>query len=92
MGVYIKRMAMPISCADCPLRCYDIDDQKYCGASGNSIRFEIKRPSDCPLVEIPSSHGIMIDINEFLEEFSELESYRTAMSLFEIIQEEDGET
>ena len=60
MGVYIKNMEMPISCANCPLRCYDRDDHKFCGATGTAIRFGIIRTFDCPLVELPP-HGDLID-------------------------------
>ena len=65
MGVYIRGMEMPKSCANCPLRCYDRDDHKFCGATGKAIRFGIIRPFDCPLVSVPD-HERLIDADALL--------------------------
>ena len=53
MGVYIKGMDMPISCEKCPL-CYDY----LCCSIDNSLHmFLYNRHPNCPLIEIPDSHG-----------------------------------
>ena len=39
------------------------------------------------VIEIPP-HGSLIDMDDFLQECSELESYRTAMKLCEVIEAE----
>lgn len=63
MGVYIKGMEMPKSCARCFLRV---------GQCSRRIYME-NRPSDCPLIEVPEPHGDMKDINhinQVLDRFS----------------------
>lgn len=67
MSILIKSMEMPISCANCPLRCYDRDDQKFCGATGNAIRYELSRPENCPLIEVPEPHGRLIDADALIK-------------------------
>lgn len=56
MGVYIKGMEMPDNCALCPMW-----DAGNCLVAAEAIICEYaKRPSDCPLVPVPS-HGRLID-------------------------------
>ena len=50
MSVLIKGMEMPMSCEVCRLRFN----------CAESIRLS-KRPIDCPLVEVPTPHGKLID-------------------------------
>ena len=54
MGVFIRGMEMPKSCADCSI-----------GWCNNLILFsESKiRADNCPLVEVPEPHGDLIDRN-----------------------------
>ena len=66
MGVYIKGMEIPKSCADCALyrfgctmeaKCWNM-----CAASGKDLDnlFDIGVPVWCPLVPVPE-HGRLID-------------------------------
>lgn len=66
MSIFIKGMEMPKACGDCG--CYD--DVYQCGATGNTVRYEgdpdgnigwDERPNWCPLVEVPTPHGRLID-------------------------------
>ena len=76
MSVLVKGMEMPKNCGGCPLRASCV----------HRIYLEY-RPDYCPLIEIPP-HGSLIDMDDFLQECSELESYRTAMKLCEVIEAE----
>ncbi len=63
MGIYIKNMKMPKTCAKCPffepysIACFithyflDRDDYRF------------GRDKDCPLVEILTPHGRLIDVD-----------------------------
>lgn len=73
--IAIKDREMPKNCAGCFLRV---------GQCSKRIYME-NRPSDCPLTEVPEPHGELIDMDDFLSEWSELESYRTAMRLCGVI-------
>ena len=67
MGVYIKGMAMPKTCNDCELR-----DSFDCWITNSYIeaRFS-KRNDNCPLVEIPTPHGVLKDTTAFDERIRE---------------------
>ena len=60
MSILIKGMEMPRTCNDCGLR-----DSFDCWITDSYIeaRFS-KRNEDCPLVEIPTPHGRLIDADE----------------------------
>lgn len=60
MSILIKGMDMPISCEKCPL-CYDY----LCCSIDNSLHmFLYNRHPGCPLIEIPTPHGRLIDASE----------------------------
>ena len=65
MSVIVKNMEMPKTCNDCGLR-----DSFDCWITDSYIeaRFS-KRNEDCPLVEIPTPHGDLVDRNELLAEY-----------------------
>ena len=59
MSILIKGMEMPKNCTGCPICCglpYQYRDEKG------------RRP-DCPLVEIPTPHGRLIDADELKTAF-----------------------
>ena len=60
MSILIKGMEMPKTCNDCGLR-----DSFDCWITDSYIeaRFS-KRNEDCPLVEIPTPHGRLIDADK----------------------------
>ena len=66
MSVIVKGSIMPLMCEECP--CYDCDDYS-CKATGRGVieyRYD-GRPDNCPLVEIPTPHGRLIDADRFLD-------------------------
>ena len=66
MSLIIKGSIMPLMCGDCP--CYDGSDYA-CNATGRGVieyRYD-GRPDNCPIVEIPTPHGRLIDADRFLD-------------------------
>ena len=65
MSLIIKGSIMPLMCEECP--CYDCDDYS-CKATGRGV-IEYRyhgRPDNCPLVEVPTPHGRLIDADELI--------------------------
>lgn len=60
--IYIKGMAMPKGCYDCPLLDGEYGDCKV-GATGLYDPYR----DDCPLTEVPESHGRLIDADALIE-------------------------
>lgn len=56
MGVYIPTMIMPSDCDYC-----DLYQRGYCGAKGARVQCEEGVDADCPLVEVKTPHGRLID-------------------------------
>lgn len=66
MDILIKGMGMPLMCGECP--CYNESDYS-CNATGRGVieyRYD-GRPDNCPLVEVPTPHGRLIDADAFLK-------------------------
>ena len=61
MSIILKGIDMPISCEKCPL-CYDY---LCCSIDDSLHMFLYNRHPNCPLVEIPTPHGRLIDGDEF---------------------------
>ena len=60
MGVYIKDMEMPKSCWECR---FELNNM--CRATINRMRVEsCDRHPDCPLIEVRTPHGDLIDRGE----------------------------
>lgn len=64
-SILIKGMEMPLNCAECPIA--DIGAEFfYCE------KIELKaetRPCDCPLLEVSTPHGDLVDRDELLAEY-----------------------
>lgn len=64
-SILIKGMTMPETCEECP--CYRHDSMDGAHAYQCNITFNVNnwgltgRPSDCPLVEVKTPHGRLID-------------------------------
>lgn len=69
MGVYIKGMEMPKSCAKCEL--FGEYGCPFIGAVGYALT-KGKRNEDCPLVPVPD-HGRLIDADAMREAVGEVE-------------------
>lgn len=60
MSVIVKGMEMPKNCWECSLSDIDDDFGRCCLYSGIAC-LTIGRQDNCPLVEIPTPHGRLID-------------------------------
>ena len=58
MSVLIKGMDMPKDCWSCPMM------KRFCGETLIDIKDSFIRLSNCPLAEIPTPHGRLIDANK----------------------------
>lgn len=64
MSVLIKGMKMPEDCFSCPLK-----EEGFCNiTNAYAVRIN-ERNSDCPLVEIPETHGRLIDADELKDQY-----------------------
>lgn len=64
MSVFIRGMEMPTTCCNCKFR-EPFIDFVYCHLAEMDMEYEESdncRHPDCPLVEIPTPHGRLIDI------------------------------
>lgn len=69
MSILIKDIGMPLMCDECP--CYNESDYS-CNATGRGVieyRYD-GRPDNCPLVEIPTPHGDLIDSADIIDEIN----------------------
>ena len=76
MSILIKGIEMPQCCQDCPLNY----DQMECAVTGTAwwsdsmvlVGFdsEKERLYDCPLIEVPTPHGRLIDADAFVEDLT----------------------
>ena len=65
MSILIKGMEMPKSCNKCDLRVIAIGLDFQCAISGETVDdYYSSRHPKCPLVEIPTPHGRLIDADE----------------------------
>ena len=68
MGVYIKGRDMPNNCQECV--CIN-DEYFYCQAVGRQPQDEnvvSRRPNWCPLSDVPTPHGRLIDADALIED------------------------
>lgn len=78
-SVLVRGMKMPETCIECPLQyggwCYvapaDLDDTRVAPAVDKA--YEQGKPKWCPLIEIPTPHGPLIDQEELYNRFAKLE-------------------
>ena len=71
MSILIKNMDMPTDCTDCPLKIYKCDLWKDLKATD----YYLHRHKDCPLVEVKTPHGDLIDKNDMRESLRSLMWY-----------------
>ena len=101
MGLYIKGLDMPKSCSECLLadRYIDISCQKvyYCMVSDKEcVNGSEKRADSCPLIEIPTPHGRLIDGDIVADMLDSMMAHKTLHNAFDevlnmptIIESED---
>ena len=68
MSILIKGMEMPKCCSKCDLRVIAIGLDFQCAISGETVDdYYSSRHPKCPLVEIPTPHGRLIDADALME-------------------------
>lgn len=67
MSVLIKGIEMPDDCKTCELCHYDDDLWGFCFVNDEKIA-EKGRRDDCPLIEVPTPHGRLIDADKMEKE------------------------
>jgi len=78
MSVLVKNMQMPSSCLKCPC-VINLIACKACGGrfitndgvSTDGKNINVKRPSWCPLVELPEHHGRLIDADKLMRVYED---------------------
>lgn len=78
MSILIRGMKMPRSCADCPLTWVDDEYDKRCCITDKVVLGTIGRQDnanctdcDCPLVEVPTPHGRLIEADALNKKMDE---------------------
>lgn len=67
MSILIKGMEMPPSCRYCDFRHMSLTQNAFCTAAHETIDYmdeRTKRLDKCPLVEVPTPHGRLIDADD----------------------------
>ena len=80
MSVLIKGMEMPTNCADCPLNY----DQMACAVTWTrwwsdsmvimNFDSDNERMPNCPLIEVPTPHGRLADLDKMISDFWDCDS------------------
>jgi hypothetical protein len=89
MSLIIKGMSLPSECSECLFSCYDVS---VCAPAECIILGERSarhcRPKICPLVEIPTPHGRLIDADALenrVAEWRDCLKFRDAQILCTVI-------
>lgn len=83
MSVIVKGMEMPESCDECKLCSVDSSMIGYCyllDEYSDSESTYLERQKDCPLIEIPTPHGRLVDADKLFEEINIADEYGADMS------------
>ena len=70
MGIYLPNMEMPKTCWDCACSIYyEIQDKAMCDITDETLDYILwkrERRPNCPLIEIPTPHGRLIDADKLV--------------------------
>ena len=104
MSLLIKGLNMPKNCLLCPCCVGEgigMGRQHYCqGIDDEPCVSETYRPKNCPLVEVPTPHGDLVDRDDLIDEinrvtFAERYDYNVAYNIVTdadtIIEAEESE-
>lgn len=86
MSVLINGMKMPKNCMECAIRSWTEDEWDVCPFSG-IMALNIGRQNDCPLVEVPTPHGRLIDADELKKEYPHDEDWEYPVNTNEYVNE-----
>ena len=68
MSLIVNGMSLPHSCRTCRFSYFTVGIKKRCEFSGNEVNPLIdKRETNCPLSEVPTPHGRLIDADALME-------------------------
>lgn len=67
MSILIKGMEMPKNCLECSFKFVDIKYGDGCCLFTGIVCLSIGRQDRCPLIEIPTPHGRLIDADALFE-------------------------
>lgn len=71
MSILIKGMEMPKSCDDCKMRSLGFG-KMFCPITSEDVtnqEYAKNRHENCPLIEVPTPHGRLIDADELSKVF-----------------------
>lgn len=88
MGVYVKEMKIPRGCGFCPL-CSGVTLRCFATYEGRYTNGGYDREPWCPLVEIKSPHGRLIDADAIDTSYSDPEVVETLREAPTIIEAEN---
>lgn len=85
MSVLVKNMKIPVSCYECPMaeemdmqedwhKCKLLNKEFYSWDVTEDTK-EYHRPKECPLVEVPTPHGRLIDEDELHKNVTKAHAY-----------------
>ena len=89
MSILIKGMEMPKTCDECLINC---------GRSMLYIGITDRRSPNCPLVEIPTPHGRLADLDQIIEAYWDGSAMRIdevdlkEIEEYDVVIEAEGET
>ena len=72
MSVLIKGMEMPKNCIECRFRQYeycDLQRQDVYAVNIMDYALSLERHPSCPLIEIPTPHGDLVDRDAMIAEY-----------------------
>ena len=90
MSVLIQKIDMPSMCCVCPCHDYDMETNRYyCQALKDEPRIidENTRRDDCPLVDIHTPHGRLIDASKLPIELVDEDGFCAAVCFSGYIEE-----
>ncbi len=68
MSLIVKGMSLPRSCSTCRFSYFTVGIKKRCEISGDEVNPLIDhREINCPLTELPTPHGRLIDADEHIK-------------------------
>ena len=96
MSILIKGMTLPRNCAECRLcdTCECLRDFRTYEEVLDAVEDgDLTRDQNCPLVEIPGTHGRLIDIDDAIESYGEKAElgYVLQAKFLNVIIEAEGE-
>ena len=103
MGVYIKGMEMPKTCWDCACSIYyESQDKAMCDITDETLDYTLwkrERRPDCPLIDIPTPHGRLGDLDKLnIHDISPVDGFcvmgvtEEDIELADTVIETEGET